>query len=226
MKKGFLFSLVLFCSLYSFPSFSQCTHAIPSDAHVIHSTGNPVVDGGFTPQWICDGDTLTTTGGIFKAFLEEGAVMNIDGGADTIYVKDWATLNMSAGNNYIFYEPNAILNITGGNVLSLVQCPVIQFDYTNAPANRCTIVTALEEEVVENSFTLAPNPTTGVFTLHSTVQNAAMQIRVCNSMGETVYETGNPSISEGIDLRAHPKGVYLVKISTLGRETTKKLVVQ
>ncbi len=83
MKK--LLSAICFVILFYATSWSQCLTAIPSNAHVVDST--QTVNGGFTPQWVCSGDTLISGGGIFNVYLEPGAVMTTCGGIDTIFVK-------------------------------------------------------------------------------------------------------------------------------------------
>ena len=59
---------------------------------ILYSNSNPVstfsvVNGGFTPQWVCPNQTLQTDGGIMKIYLESGATMITGGGIDTVYAK-------------------------------------------------------------------------------------------------------------------------------------------
>ena len=74
-----------------------------SNSNVVSSY--QVVNGGFTPQWVCQNDTLYTDGGIMKIYLESGATMITGGGIDTIYAKTGATIVMSGGIHVIYHEP-------------------------------------------------------------------------------------------------------------------------
>jgi hypothetical protein len=98
-----------------------------------------VVNGGFTPQWVCQNDTLYTDGGIMKIYLESGATMITGGGIDTIYAKTGATIVMSGGIHVIYHEPGVNLVMNGG-IPTLYPCPSLVFNYSQAPANGCAPV--------------------------------------------------------------------------------------
>jgi hypothetical protein len=98
-----------------------------------------VVNGGFTPQWVCQNDTLYTDGGIMKIYLESGATMITGGGIDTVYAKTGATIVMSGGIHVIYHEPGVNLVMNGG-IPTLFPCPSLVFNYTQAPANGCVPV--------------------------------------------------------------------------------------
>jgi hypothetical protein len=97
------------------------------------------VNGGFTPQWVCQNDTLYTDGGIMKIYLESGATMITGGGIDTVYAKTGATIVMSGGIHVIYHEPGVNLVMNGG-IPTLFPCPSLVFNYTQAPANGCVPV--------------------------------------------------------------------------------------
>jgi hypothetical protein len=98
-----------------------------------------VVNGGFTPQWVCQNDTLYTDGGIMKIYLESGATMITGGGIDTVYAKTGATIVMSGGIHVIYHEPGVNLVMNGG-IPTLFPCPSLVFNYSQAPANGCAPV--------------------------------------------------------------------------------------
>lgn len=98
-----------------------------------------VVNGGFTPQWVCQNDTLYTDGGIMKIYLESGATMITGGGIDTVYAKTGATIVMSGGIHVIYHEPGVNLVMNGG-IPTLFPCPSLAFNYSQAPANGCAPV--------------------------------------------------------------------------------------
>jgi hypothetical protein len=108
-----------------------------SNSNVVSSY--QVVNGGFTPQWVCQNDTLYSDGGIMKIYLESGATMITGGGIDTIYAKTGATIVMNGGIHRIYHEPGVNLVMNGGTP-TLFPCPSLVFNYTQAPANGCAPV--------------------------------------------------------------------------------------
>jgi hypothetical protein len=108
-----------------------------SNSNVVSSY--QVVNGGFTPQWVCQNDTLYSDGGIMKIYLESGATMITGGGIDTIYAKTGATIVMNGGIHVIYHEPGVNLLLSGG-IPTLFPCPSLVFNYSQAPANGCVPV--------------------------------------------------------------------------------------
>ncbi len=108
-----------------------------SNSNVVSSY--QVVNGGFTPQWVCQNDTLYSDGGIMKIYLESGATMITGGGIDTIYAKTGATIVMNGGIHRIYHEPGVNLVMNGG-IPYLYPCPSLVFNYSQAPANGCVPV--------------------------------------------------------------------------------------
>jgi hypothetical protein len=115
-----------------------------SPGPILYSNSNPVnmfsvVNGGFTPQWVCANQTLQTDGGIMKIYLESGATMITGGGIDTVYAKTGSTITMTGGIHVIYHEPGVTLNMNGG-IPTLYPCSSLVFDYSQAPANGCAPV--------------------------------------------------------------------------------------
>jgi hypothetical protein len=98
-----------------------------------------VVNGGFTPQWVCQNDTLYSDGGIMNVYLEAGATMITGGGIDSIFAKSGSTIIMTGGIHRIYHEPGVNLVMNGG-IPYLYPCPSLVFNYTQAPANGCVPV--------------------------------------------------------------------------------------
>jgi hypothetical protein len=108
-----------------------------SNSNVVSSY--QVVNGGFTPQWVCTNDTLYTDGGIMNIYLESGATMITGGGIDSIFAKTGSTIIMNGGIHRIYHEPGVNLVMNGG-IPYLYPCPSLVFNYTQAPANGCVPV--------------------------------------------------------------------------------------
>ena len=108
-----------------------------SNSNVVSSY--QVVNGGFTPQWVCQNDTLYSDGGIMNVYLEAGATMITGGGIDSIFAKSGSTIIMTGGIHRIYHEPGVNLVMNGG-IPTLFPCPSLVFNYTQAPANGCVPV--------------------------------------------------------------------------------------
>ena len=108
-----------------------------SNSNVVSSY--QVVNGGFTPQWVCQNDTLYTDGGIMNIYLEAGATMITGGGIDSIFAKSGSTIIMNGGIHRIYHEPGVNLVMNGG-IPTLYPCPSLVFNYSQAPANGCAPV--------------------------------------------------------------------------------------
>jgi hypothetical protein len=108
-----------------------------SNSNVVSSY--QVVNGGFTPQWVCQNDTLYSDGGIMNVYLEAGATMITGGGIDSIFAKSGSTIIMTGGIHRIYHEPGVNLVMNGG-IPYLYPCPSLVFNYNQAPANGCVPV--------------------------------------------------------------------------------------
>jgi hypothetical protein len=117
--------------------FNLAGPTVLSNSNVVSSY--QVVNGGFTPQWVCQNDTLYSDGGIMNVYLEAGATMITGGGIDSIFAKSGSTIIMSGGIHRIYHEPGVNLVMNGG-IPTLYPCPSLVFNYSQAPANGCAPV--------------------------------------------------------------------------------------
>ena len=117
--------------------FNVAGPTVLSNSNVVSSY--QVVNGGFTPQWVCQNDTLYSDGGIMNVYLEAGATMITGGGIDSIFAKSGSTIIMSGGIHRIYHEPGVNLVMNGG-IPTLYPCPSLVFNYSQAPANGCAPV--------------------------------------------------------------------------------------
>src|SRR5215217_2261949 len=128
--------LIFILGIVELNSMAQCTPAVPNNAVVVNFTDT--INGGFDPIWVCSGDTIHSDGGFHNIFLESGSVMTTGGGIDTIYLKSGASFFMNGGIHVIFYVNDFDLNLNGG-IPYTFSCSDLAFDYTNAPANGCSV---------------------------------------------------------------------------------------
>jgi hypothetical protein len=162
---------------------------------ILYSNSNPVstfsvVNGGFTPQWVCANQTLQTDGGIMKIYLESGATMITGGGIDTVYAKTGSTITMTGGIHVIYHEPGVTLNMNGG-IPTLYPCASLVFDYSQAPANGCAPVLTCNLSVslgVSNSIGGGNNGA-----ISTTVSNGTFPFTYAWSGGQTAANLSNLS---------------------------------
>ena len=162
---------------------------------ILYSNSNPVstfsvVNGGFTPQWVCPNQTLQTDGGIMKIYLEPGATMITGGGIDTVYAKTGSTITMTGGIHVIFHEPGVTLNMNGG-IPTLYPCSNLVFDYSLAPANGCAPVLTCNLSVSLG----VGNPIGGGNngSINTTVSNGTFPFTYAWSGGQTAANLSNLS---------------------------------
>ncbi len=230
MKTIILKSLFLIsCIVLSNSIYSQCNPVIPATANVVYTT--QTVNGGFTPQWVCAGDTLNSGGGIFNVYLEQGAVMNTGGGADSIYVKAGAYLNMSGGIHHIIIEPGSNISI-GGGIPSFDTCISIHYDYSLAPAGGCLVTGFLNPVSSSSLFTIAPNLFTSETTISFTKQSTKNRINnhlinVTDVLGNTIQQLETTNQQVTLDMSGVAKGIYFVRMADeKGNTMNKKIILQ
>ena len=77
-------------------------------------------------------------------------------------------------------------------------------------------------ELEANSVSVFPNPTTSQFTIEGEGLN---HVTVFNTMGQKVYEMNCQGESVDVNLSHVETGVYMVRISTVNGETTKRITI-
>ncbi len=160
---------------------------------ILFSNSNPVstftvVNGGFTPQWVCANQTLQTDGGIMKIYLESGATMITGGGIDTVYAKTGSTITMTGGIHVIYHEPGVTLNMNGG-IPTLYPCPSLAFNYSLAPAGGCAPVLTCNLAVALSVGNTIGGGNNG--SINTTVSNGTFPFTYAWSNGQTVANLNN-----------------------------------
>ena len=169
-----------------------------SNSNVVSSY--QVVNGGFTPQWVCQNDTLYTDGGIMNVYLESGATMITGGGIDSIFAKTGSTIIMNGGIHRIYHEPGVNLVMNGG-IPYLYPCPSLVFNYTQAPANGCVPVPVCN---------LTASLTTNNIDCYG-MASGSVTASITGGTGPYIYLWNNGSITQTISNL--PAGCYTVTIT-------------
>lgn len=92
-----------------------------------------------------------------------------------------------------------------------------------------TLPTGINQLVnAEEEVEIFPNPSNGIFSVHSQTNNIEEQfIEVYNMLGEIIHSTtANKQLPGTIDISQYPKGIYYVKLYCGKKCNTKKIVVQ
>lgn len=85
-----------------------------------------------------------------------------------------------------------------------------------------TRLAAQQPDTIEAEAVLYPNPSTGIFYIKNKYPNASYAI---SRMDGSVIASGAVS-EEAVDISVHPKGIYIVKISSEGNVVTQKIIRQ
>jgi hypothetical protein len=71
-----------------------------------------------------------------------------------------------------------------------------------------------------------PNPSNGLFTLDLQSLPERSELEIYNILGEKVYDEVINSSNVQIDLSDKPKGIYFFKIGSVGKVSSRKLVIE
>lgn len=85
-----------------------------------------------------------------------------------------------------------------------------------------------DDNNLENSFTVFPNPSDGIINLHANAgfQNLLFSIQVLNQLGEVIYSTKETIGNQfQIDISKYPSGTYTLKLESDVGFASKKIIV-
>lgn len=82
------------------------------------------------------------------------------------------------------------------------------------------VITGIKDDLIKNNLTVYPNPTTGLFTVKSLVNNSDSSLEIINLLGETVYSENIHSSNQTLDIQHLPNGIYILRIGSV----TKKII--
>ncbi len=86
-------------------------------------------------------------------------------------------------------------------------------------------VTSIENNVYEHFMDVYPNPSTGTFIIN--IRNGRKtEIRIINSLGETISPTTLNTTESKIELQINVKGIYFVSVISDDNSYTKKLIIK
>jgi hypothetical protein len=201
------------------------TPSIPADAIVVNSD-TTVVEGKKT-YWVNPGFTLNLPNADLwdTIFAEPGSTISAYAGWDCIiYLKQGSVFNSSKGwPDCLIYGNGASINTNVSSDFTL-NCPNLDFDYSNAPPNPAHPTSGVKNDLTTVPITVSPNPTGGMLSVQGLPLDN-ITVSVFNTLGETVMEQKNPPASDfTLDLSKLDPGSYYIRISSANSVVTKKVV--
>lgn len=135
-----------------------------------------------------------------------------------------------SGNNSNVWFVNTLNDGDTVNVVvySSNTCPPDLFAKSNDIIVRIT--SSVDDMILEN-LSLYPNPNKGVFTLSATgIEHQSIDVEVINLLGQAIYNStitpDNRQVSTDIHLNDAPAGIYILRITSDGKQRNIKFRVQ
>ena len=132
---------------------------------------------------------------------------------------------------YVGINHNEVAYLHGSSFQFPAPVNSLSFDcFFAALKNNPSVVNSISETKKE-FFSIAPNPSTGIFTIHASTGSAtaksAVKVCVYDLLGNCVIsQTTNNNQHTTIDLSAKAKGIYFVKVETDKNTETSKIIIQ
>lgn len=201
----------------------DCTPpSIPHDAIVI--SNDTTIYGWYLKNfWVNPGVNVTFLDGDDNTiFAESGSAINSNQAGNIFYLKQGASLNSNG------YYGGIVVYATGASIensSNSLNCPSLDFDYTNAPPN-AIMPAGVNVASVPIEIRISPNPATGRVEVDGLPENAR-DISLENVLGTRVGEWANPgSHILTLDLSKYPAGTYYLRFVSGMTVITKKIVLE
>lgn len=191
----------------------DCTPAIPHHAIVISADTIVGQSGNGGTYWVNPGVTLTSYAKD-TVFAESGSTIT---GSNVCYMK--AGSKLSGGGSVIYADG---VKIEDGRAFAL-DCPTLNFDYTNAPPNPAHSL-SVRAELDAQSISLSPNPTGDMVHVQG-LPSGNTTLSIYNLLGEVVVVQKDLRTQEcTLDLSKLSPGAYYVRIVSANSVVTKKVI--
>lgn len=206
------------------------------DAYLVKtdSTGNPLWTKTFgRSAWELGYSVLQANDGGFIVAGDTDTPVNLFGNIYVIKTDSNGNSGCDEGNpNTIVTTPSTIeanlaTQVSSGGVMGN---PATQTASGGIGITICSGVVGEDEIAQEEVISIYPNPTSGVFELRianlaclpAGCQNCGL--KVCNVLGETIYQSEIHNPKSEIDLSEAPSGIYFVKVKTPDGVGVKKII--
>lgn len=213
MKIYFLILFYLFTN--NIIAQSICTPTVnPSEIFPPNSINTPTIHP-YHCQYLCGPNTivLSDTSQVIcrQVYIDNFSTLFLKPSCpsyDEIWVKSNCTLNIidGFGGVFVHVEVGAIINepaLPHSYVISIDTCSAIIYPNIN-----CT--SGLNDNVINNNFTIYPNPSTGEFKIDSNYE--INQIDVIDVSSRIVYSKHHKDSYPSINLKHLDRGIYFLRI--------------
>ncbi len=205
----------------------DCRDPVISHDAIVINSDTTVTLGHLEPSktyWVNPGFSLILSGGD-TIFAEPGSMIsNPRNGASNcvLYMKQRSVFTSSSGANSVIFGDGASINAPSGDFT--LNCPTLDFDYTNAPPNPAHSLASVKDDLNSVPITLFPNPTDGMISVQG-LPSGNITISVFNTLGETVMvQKIPPSPDFMLDLSKFVPGTYYIRFSSANSVVTKAII--
>jgi hypothetical protein len=146
---------------------------------------------------------------------------------------NWQAINSVAGTQQTISDPayNTWKNTASYRIQTLwnITCapsrinPQAMASYSSSRSNISSLVLATDEISLNDFISIYPNPSTGEFTVYSSLPSETYDLKITNALGESVFQKTVSAKKETVNLDA-AKGVYFLQVKTPSGIAIKKLI--
>ena len=172
----------------------------------------------------------------YAAVIEKKVSYNAPNGEATHYnvfrkfIANGTDVTLGANGTELTYNLNYTIDAAWKTEVYVVA--FVQNATTKAVLNsgtRFDVVSSIEEPSIDAQVSVSPNPTNGALNVqinHKNAQTEILEMLVTNIAGQVIENVTNlKSNSYNLDLNAHPKGIYFLKVKSTEGVATKKIVL-
>ncbi|MCF8297709.1 MAG: T9SS type A sorting domain-containing protein [Saprospiraceae bacterium] len=120
------------------------------------------------------------------------------------------------------------LSTTSGSFNICARTKLLDLDSTNNESCRTYITspcTGLEENFIETTFEIYPNPSSGIITLIFDNNKEELFIRITNIYGQSIKKFYTNEVLNTIDFSQEPKGIYFINVNQNKKSLTRKVII-
>ena len=134
----------------------------------------------------------------------------------------WGNENLSISDESI-----ATAGATGNRTAALSGCSGLSWATAGQLiALTCQTTTGINDEVLNNSFAIVPNPSNGIFEVSMLEKNtSSVTMEVFDCLGRSIKQQQLQELKTVIDLAGYPKGIYFVKLTSEQGTAVKKIII-
>ncbi len=184
---------------------AQCDISIPSDAMVV-TTGNVTIDQSDTVIWICADVTNLVLSGSNNTYIMSGfGTVGLSGTDNTAYIRNGNYWTITGNGNTVYEGYGADALLGGGSTSTIIACPTMIIDFSNAPSQDCSGV-----GISETEGTAPCSARATVNTLEVTLEDGPSSFMITDVLGREARTGTFQRGYNSVDLQALPAGTYLL----------------